>query len=53
MEGIERALGGAFDTIHAVIGDFMESREEFVECCYEKYERIPSIEIRIVFTFKI
>ena len=55
VEGIERALGGAFATTHQAINVFLDSSEEFVRdftmCCYRRNEHIPTVEIRSALTF--
>ena len=55
LEGIERALGGAFVTTHDGIGDFRSSVEEFMRglaaCVHGRNERIPSVEICNALTF--
>jgi hypothetical protein len=55
IEGLERALGGAFETTHEEIGHFLELSEDFVRafaaCCYGRNERIPTVEIRSALTF--
>ena len=54
LEGIERALGGAFVTHHEGIGDFLSTAEGFVsgfaECVHGRNERSPSVEIRSALT---
>ena len=55
LEGIERALGDAFETTHETIDDFMKLSEEFVRrfaaCCYGRNEHTPTVEIRSALTF--
>ena len=55
LEGIERALGGAFATSHRGIAEFLGFCEEFVRafaaCVHGRNERIPSVQIRSALTF--
>lgn len=57
IEGIERTLGGAFETTNEDIGNFSEIIEDFIRefaaCCCGRYERTPLVEIRSVVTFAI
>ena len=55
IEGIETALDDSFDTSYETIDDFMELCEEFergfIEYCYGRNERTPSVETCSGLTF--